>query len=299
LNAALKIVVYLGATLLLGSLAAPWLYWAGHNAAGIRSLRFLADTDFQRYFNRAVLISAFVLILPVLRWIGVQRLRKLGFTRNPHRFRHFLGGFFVSALGMIALGAILIAAGVFELKEAPPWNLLPNILLTAVVVAFIEEILFRGAILGLTRQSFPSVPSAVFVSVLFSVVHFLKPPEDKIQTVNWYSGFEILQHVFHQFSDPLLVLGLFITLAILGLMLAHAALRTRSLWLPIGIHAGLIFAKMGFSKVAKRIQDIMPWFGSDITVGIGSIMILLFLWFVIWLLFLRGSVDSTYTENDR
>ena len=194
---------------------------------------------------------------------------------------------------MIGVGICLVAFEVFELKEAPPWHFLPRILLSSIVVALLEESLFRGAILGLVRQSFSPFFSALFVSALFSIVHFLSPAEGKIQEVHWYSGFKILPHAFHQFTEPLMVLGKFTTLAVLGLMLAHAALRTQSLWLPIGVHAGLIFSKMGFSKMTKRLQETMPWFGSDITVGIGSVLILLFLWFLIWLFFFRDSTDST------
>jgi membrane protease YdiL (CAAX protease family) len=271
---------------------APWLYWAGHHASGIHGLRFLAETDFQRFFNRSMLISAFLLFIPTLRWIGAHRLKSLGLKKNSHRFQDLFGGFLIAACVMIGLGFVLVALGVFQFKDPLPLKLLPKILLTAVVVGTLEETLFRGAILGLVRQSYSPHSSALFVSALFSVVHFLKPPDDKIQDVSWYSGFALLPHVFHQFSEPLLLLGLFITLTILGLILAHATIRTQSLWLPIGIHAGLIFGKMGFSKVAKRLQDVMPWFSSDISVGIGSLMILLFLWLLIWLIFLRASVPS-------
>jgi uncharacterized protein len=294
LNAAFKIVVYLLATLLFGALLSPWLYWAGQRASGVHGLKFLAETDFQRFFNRSMLVSAFVLVIPTLRWIGIHRLKSLGFEKNPYRFRHFFGGFFIAAGVMVGLGIALTVFGIFQLKDPVPLNLLPKVLLTALVVSLLEETLFRGAILGLVRQSFSPVSSALFVSALFSVVHFLKPPEEKIQEVNWSSGFELLPQVFHQFSEPFLILGLFITLAILGLLLAHATLRTHSLWLPIGIHAGLIFGKMGFSKIAKRLQDITPWFGSDLSIGIGSSMILLLLWLLIWLIMLRGRAHPTY-----
>ena len=203
-----------------------------------------------------------------------------------------LGGFAISAATIFALGALLYGIDVLDLKDPLPWNLLPPILLTAISVALIEEALFRGAILGLVRQTFTTRPAAVFVSALFSIVHFLKPEKEQIASVNWYSGFELLPNAFWQFSDPLIVLGGFTTIGILGLMLAHATIRTSSLWLGIGIHSGLIFGKMGLNKVTKRLHDITPWFGSDITVGIGSILILLFLWAIIWLVYLRGESDS-------
>ena len=189
---------------------------------------------------------------------------------------------------MTALGACLVGFHLCQLKNPFPWHLLPPILVTAISVAFIEEALFRGAILGLVRQTISTMPAAILVSALFSIVHFLNPAKEQIAVVRWYSGFALLPQAFWKFSDPLMVLGGFTTIGILGLILAHATIRTGSLWLGIGVHSGLIFAKMGFNKVTRKIQDIAPWFGGDITVGIGSILVLLFLWFLIWLIYLRG-----------
>jgi membrane protease YdiL (CAAX protease family) len=288
---ALKILVYLIGTVVIGAALAPWLFWAGQYASHFQQLGFLGNTDFQRYFDRSILISAFLLLLPILQWIGMGRLKSLGLRKNPRRIRHLLGGFAISAGTVSALGALLLGFDVLELKDPLPWDQLPPILLTAISVAVIEETLFRGAILGLVRQTLTTCPAAVFVSGLFSIVHFLNPGRDLIATVRWYSGFELLPHVFWRFSDPLLVLGGFIAIGILGLLLAHATIRTSSLWLGIGIHSGLVFSKMGLNKLTKRVQDVTPWFGSDITVGLGSILILLVLWSLIWLLYLRGEPD--------
>jgi membrane protease YdiL (CAAX protease family) len=291
LSAALKILLYLIGTVVVGATLAPWLFWAGEYASHFQQLGFLASTDFQRYFDRSVLVSAFLLLLPILQWIGWRRLKSFGLRRNPRRISHLLGGFAISATTVSALGAFLVWLDVLELKDPLPWNLLPPILLTAISVAVIEETLFRGAILGLVRQTLTTCPAAVLVSALFSIVHFLNPERQLIETVTWYSGFELLPHTFWRFSDPLIVLGGFIAIGILGLLLAHATIRTSSLWLGIGIHSGLVFSKMGLNKVTKRFQDLTPWFGTDITVGLGSILILLFLWSVIWLVYLRGEPD--------
>jgi membrane protease YdiL (CAAX protease family) len=292
LSAGLKILAYLIGTVLLGAILAPWLFWAGLYVSRFNSLRFLGNTDFQRFFNRAVLVSAFLLLIPLLRWIGVQRLQNLGLRKNPQRIPHLLGGFLISAGTMSALGASLLGLDICELKDPLPWDLLPPILLTAISVALIEEALFRGAILGLVRQTIPTLPAAIFVSALFSIVHFLNPAREQITVVRWYSGFELLPHAFWKFSEPLAVLGGFTTIGILGLLLAHATIRTSSLWLGIGIHSGLIFSKMGFNKVTKKIRDVTPWFSGDITVGIGSILILLLLWLLIWIVYLREKYDS-------
>jgi uncharacterized protein len=292
LSAGLKILAYLIGTIVLGATFAPWLFWAGQHASHDKYLGFLANTDFQRFFDRSVLLAAFLLLIPLWRWIGPGRLQNLGLRKNPRRIGHFLGGFLITAGTISALGGCLLGLDICELKDPLPWDLLPSVLLTAISVALIEEVLFRGAILGLVRQTIPTIPAAIFVSGLFSIVHFLNPAREQIAVVHWYSGFELLPHAFWKFSDPLLVLGGFTTIGILGLILAHATIRTCSLWLGMGIHSGLIFGKMGFNKVAKKIHDSTPWFGGDITVGIGSVLVLLLLWFLIWTIYLRVEPDS-------
>jgi uncharacterized protein len=292
LSAGFKILAYLIGTIVLGATLAPWLFWGGQHASHFKYLGFLATTGFQRFFNRSVLISAFLLLIPLLRSIGLERLQNLGLRKNPRRISHFLGGFLISTGTISALGACLLWLDICELKSPLPWYHLPPLLLTAISVALIEESLFRGAILGLIRQTFPTVPAAIFVATLFSIIHFLTPAKEQIVAVRWYSGFELLPHAFGRFLDPWMVLGGFTTIAILGLLLAHATIRTCSLWLGIGVHSGLIFGKMGFNKVTKKIYDLTPWFSGDITVGIGSVLILLLLWFLIWVIYLRGESNS-------
>ena len=49
----------------------------------------------------------------------------------------------------------------------------------------------------------------------------------------------------------------------------------------------MVFGKMGFNKLAKRAADAMPWFGPDLTIGLGAVLVLLFVWLLSWYLFLR------------
>ena len=66
------------------------------------------------------------------------------------------------------------------------------------------------------------------------------------------SGLTCLVHSFDQFADPGLVLAGFATLFVIGAILAYARLRTKSLWLPIGLHGGWIFASIIFNRIAHR-----------------------------------------------
>ena len=89
------------------------------------------------------------------------------------------------------------------------------------------------------------------------------------------------------------------TLFLLGLMLAHARLTTHSLWLPIGLHAGLVAAKMTFNKFTIHDRNLLPWFGPDLIGGASSALFLAGCWFLVWLLFLRETLAQRDLEYSR
>jgi uncharacterized protein len=78
---------------------------------------------------------------------------------------------------------------------------------------------------------------------------------------------------------------MFATLFLIGWILADARVRTRSLWLPIGLHAGWILASGAFNAVARRQVDIFPWLGKNLLVGIVPIGMgtLTWLLMILWL----------------
>jgi len=108
----------------------------------------------------------------------------------------------------------------------------------------------------------------VAVSALFAVVHFLKAPDRTSATVTWTSGFNSISHAFAQFGSPIMLLAAFTTLFLIGCILADARVFTRSLWLPIGLHAGWIFGSGVFSLLARRQMLALPWLGNNLLVGV-------------------------------
>src|SRR5947208_17183050 len=68
-------------------------------------------------------------------------------------------------------------------------------------------------------------------------------PEFHVTTavVTWNSGLNSISHAFGRFGDPMMVASAFVTLFLIGCVLADARVLTHSLWLSIGLHAGWIF----------------------------------------------------------
>lgn len=281
----LKILAYLGGVIFLGALLAPPLFWVGHWLAAQGIMPFLAETELGKFFNRAVLVAAVVLLWPTMRWTGLRGFNDLGLERDTRRGRHLTVGFLAAFVLMVLLGACLLAIGVYKLKAQVPWGAFGKIATTSIVVSLLEEALFRGAILGLLKKTLRTWPAIFFTSALFSVVHFLSPPDQPLrpESVEWFSGFQLVPQAFWQFSEPMLVLAGFTTLFCVGWILAYATVKTRSLWMAIGLHSGWILGTMGFSKMTKRVmKDTLPWFGADLTVGLASVFVVAVTGALIW-----------------
>ena len=279
------LLAYFVAVIVLGALLAPPLYWAGQALAAHGMLTFLAGTEFQKFFNRAVLVAAVALLWPTVRALQLRSFRELGLIPDERRWQHAATGLCLAAIVVAAMALVYVSFDIYRWKKGDlPWGKVPWLFLSAVVVGVIEEALFRGAILGLFRRTLRPFAALFCVTAIFAAVHFLKPDEDfKITHVGWLSGFELLPHVFHQFTDPMTVLASFTTIFVLGWVCGYATLRTQSLWMAIGLHAGVVFVKMTFSKFTKRREELLPWIGDELQIGLVPVAVLVLLGVLVWL----------------
>lgn len=291
-----KIIFYLLATVLLGSLLAPPLYWAGQWLASHGILTALAEMPFRRFFHRSLLVAALVLLWPTARWLRVPNVRALGLEPNPRRWQDLFAGFTASFSMLAVLGAVMWAVHVVELRNHLHLDDFAAAAGAAVGASLLEEWLFRGAILGLLVRAMKPGRALFATAALFSILHFLKPDRlSTAQAVHWFSGFELIPAAFADFREPWLVLGGFTTLFCVGWILGWARLRTRSLWLPIGLHAGWVFGLKSFSSLTVRVlkaKYTLPWIGETLYVGLGSVAAVLLTGFLVWN-YLRRRSGST------
>src|SRR3954467_11639267 len=78
-----KIFAYLAGVILLGALLAPPLYWGAMWLAGHGIFPALAEFKFQKFFNRAALVAAVLLLWPAIRWLRVRGWHDLGIQPDP------------------------------------------------------------------------------------------------------------------------------------------------------------------------------------------------------------------------
>jgi membrane protease YdiL (CAAX protease family) len=285
LKDAARLLAYFAAILLVGALLAPPLFWAAQWLAAQDVLVFLSRFEFEKFFHRALLIAGILLLWPLLRWLGIRNWRDLGLMPNRHRWRDLLCGFLLATIPLLCCGALLLLFQTYSLRNSIRWAGIGDVVGASVVVPPVEELFFRGLILGILLRSGRRILALLFTSALFSILHFLKTPEDPIGTVNWTSGFISMAHAFDQFREPMLVAAGFTTLFLLGWILADARIRTKSLWLPIGLHAGWIFASGLFNKVARGQTAALPWLGKNLLIGIVPLSLGLLTWLLLraWL----------------
>ena len=283
---AAKLLAYFAATILFGALSAPPLYWAAQALMARGIFPFLAEYDFERFFHRALLVGALLFFWPLLRSLGIRGWRGLGLEPNPNRWRDVRAGVLIAVIPLLVLAVVLFQIGAYGFRREISIVTIGERTLSAIVVPFLEEPLFRGLILGVLMRSSPAWLAALFTSAVFSILHFLKAPEHASTAITWTSGFDSVGNAFHQFGEPFLLLAGFTTLFLLGYVLADARIRTRSLWLPIGLHAGWIFASAAFNKIARReIPPLLPWLGDSLLVGIVPLCVALVSWLMLraWL----------------
>jgi uncharacterized protein len=275
-----KLAAYFIATIVVGALLAPILFWSAQGLAAHGILPFLSRYDFETFFHRALLVAAIILLWPFLRICHVRRMADLDLAPNSRWSRDLVSGVIISAVPLLCCGAVLLALHVYSFRHTFAWARFGKMLLASMAVPFIEETFFRGIVLGVLLRTGRKYVAIFAVSAIFAVIHFLKAPERTSEVVTWASGFNSIFHAFDQIGDPMMLFSALATLFLIGCVLADARVLTHSLWLSIGLHAGWIFASGAFNRLARQQVSALPWLGKNLLVGIVPIGIAALTWII-------------------
>ena len=288
-----RLVLFIFGVLIAGALLSVPLFQGAQWA--LRTLHATADTapswplneiakaGFERYFNRAILVSALCgLPLMVRASRGKDRiLPPLAPGRTD--LRQWLTGFVLAGGLLLALGWAFCRAGVYQMNPKPGWTALGQPITAAVGASLVEEILFRGFILGLLLRSLGARSALFWTTFIFAIVHFLKPPAGfslPASQVNWHSGFDVIGAIFGHFGNVDFLLAEFFTLFAVGWVIGQARLTTGSLWPGMGLHAGWVFGLKYFSLLthgskALNRGDHLPWIGENLKIGLVPLAVIL------------------------
>lgn len=208
---AIFVVLFVAGGTVLGSLAAGIMY----------SLSYSLSRGVPPGSSAVLVVNGLVsfVVALVAGWLCGRYLERLPFAELGVSFRggwakNFILGLLIGAI-TFAFGAALGIGGgglSFSLNSASSGDILQTLLVSFLVfaaAAAFEEALFRGYILQTFVRSELTLFGVILTSLLFATVHNANPAATALSWVNTF---------------------------IAGIWFAVAYLKTRSLWLPFGLH---------------------------------------------------------------
>jgi membrane protease YdiL (CAAX protease family) len=166
----------------------------------------------------------------LLWWFEKSNLSVLGFKLTQNRTFNFIFGFVTASLFCVfyyVSTSSLSNTHYLINKDFNTGQFLKSSLWVLSSVLF-EELLFRGALLYIAIKKFGIKRACITSAVAFGIYH-------------WFT--------FGALGNPFQMLIVFVMTGIWGLMFAFAYAKTKSLYLPIGLHLGwnlintIIFSK--------------------------------------------------------
>ena len=257
------LALYLLAVFAGGALLAPWLYRGVQALAdSVPALADVARMPFARYVNRALMITALIGLPLYIRGAGIRGWRDAGVPPGGIRWKRFGAAFALGFVSLAIVCLVALAAGGRTLKPRTPGELAGQflgVLATALIVAVIEELLFRGAFFGGLRRAMRWPAALAWSSSVYAIVHFMgravNPPE-----VDWLSGLRVLPTVLAGMTELRTLIPGFLSLTLAGVILGLAYQWTGDLSASIGIHAGWIFWLKFYGFATASVEGANQWF---------------------------------------
>lgn len=228
----------------------------------------LGDYTVGKIARRIYMIVLVLGLLSQLKNLALPGFREVGFAMHPGAWRNvFVGALvgFVSLL-LVSLGQLYTGYRYFSFDNGV-WDWLGMIgtaLVSAPIIAVLEEYLFRGLILHALRRRYSIWIAVTASSALFGSLHFFQGGAVKYdpEVVRWYEGFVALGYLLQGMVDEINGVA-FTGIFMVGTVLCVATVRTGSLFLAAGIHFGWVFYIKTVGEAFERVGESNVWFGGS------------------------------------
>ena len=114
-------------------------------------------------------------------------------------------------------------------------------LAAGLAVALFEETLYRGLMFTAVRREAGLALAVIATSVVYAATHFLSKTRIAADDVTWTSGLTMLAGTLRRFTEPLAMADAFISLALIGALLALVRHRTGAIAATMGLHMGWVW----------------------------------------------------------
>ncbi len=224
-------------------------------AAALLVSAIYSQTALPRDELTVLALNSIVLLIPaatatslMARFVDHRPLSAFGVGFNPRWRRHFLVGLGMAAVMLLTLAVASAILGRLSVEWAASMATPARLAITVGllwIAAANEEMVFRGYPFQALIQGMGAWPAVLLMSAIFGALHMSNPNASAIGTANTLLA---------------------------GVLLSIAYLRTRSLWLPYGIHVawnvGIGFI-LGFPLSGLDIPSLWKTnaMGNDLILG--------------------------------
>ncbi len=251
------IVLYLGSLFVAAVITGPvfsFFQWIARET-GSSFFVYLADHTFDEFFDR-IRIVFIVLGLPwLLKTFNLFLMTSSGLRVDRPNLIGFMIWF---GTGVIMVVMIIVGQEIFTPVKLRPdtdfitWiTVLGASLLSGLAVALFEEIVFRGIVFKIFSKAFRTWIAVVLVSMFFAYTHF-KVPDMAVEMLgksdSWWMGFYTAYWMLFGVSINFSWVP-FLSLFVLGVLLCLIFLQTNSLLPCIGLHAGMVWARLSYIEL--------------------------------------------------
>lgn len=272
----LLFLVYVG-SLLVTALVAPWvqnLIYSLDSSYHFSATAYILRKPFSKVFDRVRWLPLLAGVLWLFKKNHLFSWKRLGLSREN---RELFFPFFVLAV-LLAFGIIFLQLRAFswEWKSVSYGSLFTKLLLSSFLVAFLEEIVFRGLVLRIFYTATTPSRALIWTSLFFAYVHFKAPASaghffggDLTLSQGLWTAWGFLFGVFSQFNWVS-----FCSLFALGLLLGELVYRYNSLWPSVGFHTGIVVLLLGYRK-GIQMGESSAFLGSNNLIDSPLVAILL------------------------
>lgn len=208
------------------------------------TVKLLGDSvPFQKIVGKFTQLLLVLSIFPAMKLLRIDKT-ELGFAARPIFFKQLAQGLALGLVTLLPVFFILYALNIHVMNTSHVWTIgvifskLSMALLSAILVSWIEEPLFRGILItGLSRK-IPVALAIIVSAIYYGALHFLDNDSVVLaKDVHFWTGFALLGGAFANIFNPLFYSSL-LSLVMVGIFLGVIKTQHRtSLGVCIGCHA--------------------------------------------------------------
>ncbi len=204
------------------------------------------DWPFHRVVSRLWQLTLLVALLLAMRGLQLRGRADWGYGLPRAGFvRQFAAGLGIGVATMLPMSIALHALGIHELRPgfgaAQLAAAVAEGAAIGLAVALVEETFFRGLMYRAVERESGFAAAAWFTALVYAAIHFFARVKIPAEEIAWDSGFRLLGGALANFAHPLAIVDSFVSLVLVGLLLALVRRRTGAIAACIGLHMGWVW----------------------------------------------------------